>query len=44
MPATKKLVLLPGETARASVFRQAGSVPAGANWTNAVAAADGGTL
>src|SRR5688572_6676220 len=44
MPATKKFVLLPGTTARASVFRQDGSSPAGLNWTNVVAADDGGTL
>lgn len=31
MPATKKLVLVPAVTARASVFRQAGSSPAAAN-------------
>ena len=44
MPATKKFVLLPGTTARASVFRQDGWSPARLNWTNAVAADDGGTL
>src|SRR5262245_53050271 len=44
MPATRKLVLLPGTTARASVFRHAGRSPATANWTKTVAADEGGTL
>src|SRR3954454_17933371 len=44
MPATKKLVLLPATTARASVFRQAGWSPATANWTKTVSADAGGTL
>ena len=44
MPAMKKLVLFPGTTARASVFRHAGSAPATANWTKTVPAAEGGML
>ena len=44
MPATKKFVLFPGTTARVSVFRQDGWSPATANWTNTVAADEGGTL
>src|SRR5215207_5095669 len=44
MPATKTLVLLPGSTARASVFRHAGWSPARANWTKTDWAEDGGTL
>src|SRR5262249_42148632 len=44
MPATKKLALFPGSTARVAVFRHAGWSPAAANCTNTVAAEDGGTL
>src|SRR5262249_50293816 len=44
IPATMMLVLSPGTTARMSVFRQAGSVPATANWTKTVSADEGGTL
>src|SRR5262245_60546160 len=44
MPATKTFVLLPGTTARVSVFRQAGGSPATLNWTKTVPAEDGGTL
>src|SRR4051812_38540869 len=44
MPATKKFVLFPGTTARASVFRQAGWSPATENWTKTVSAGVGATL
>src|SRR5262245_47774160 len=44
IPATKKLVLVPGTTGRMSVFRHAGWSPATANWTKTVSADEGGTL
>src|SRR6266852_2257887 len=44
MPATKKFVLFPGTTGSGLVFRQDGESPATLNWTNTVAADEGGTL